>query len=168
MSLLNKLPLAATLENDSAVLRTLDYEPHLVGGVLRVAALGGSTKDVDVAILSHQSNTLHGVLERLGYVQQHSADSKYGLTQGFVADYRKDDINIILYNPDVYSDIEELVSTFDLNINKYYIADGVLCNDHFDGCTVLYTEHSTHQRNIDRVNRFRQEYPNLDWSLVNV
>lgn len=165
MSLLSNL--TSTAQSDIHILRATNYEPHLVGGVLRVAALGGVTADVDIAlIIDHQDEAIKIILERLGYTVQHVQDSKYANeTNGFLADYRKDDINIILYSAIVYSDVRELVSSFDLNINKYYLQeDGELCNDHFDGTVVVYTENSNHERHLERITRFSAEYPNLDWT----
>lgn len=155
------------VQADKDVLEALQYTPHLVGGVLRVAALGGTTADVDIAlIVHHNDDVIKTVLERLGYTVQHIQDSKYANeTNGFLADYRKDDINIILYSSMVYSDVCELVSSFDLNINKYYLQeDGALCNDHFDGTVVVYTENSNHERHLERITRFSAEYPHLDWT----
>lgn len=164
MSYINNLP--DIVRADVNVLEAVQYEPHLVGGVLRVAALGGTTADVDIAlIVNHNDTTITTILERLGYTVQHVQESKYANeTNGFLADYRKDDINIILYSSVVYSDVQELVSSFDLNINKYYLQDGKLCNNHFDGTVVVYTEDSNHERHLERITRFSKEYPNLDWT----
>lgn len=164
MSYIDKLP--QIVQNDITVLRALQYEPHLVGGVLRVAALGGTTSDVDIAlIVDHRDEVIMATLDRLGYNVQHIQDSKYANdTNGFLADYRKGDVNIILYSAEVYDGIRDLVSSFDLNINKYYLHDGVLCNDHFDGEFVIYTENSHHARHLERITRFRCEYPDLDWT----
>lgn len=164
MDYINRLP--QLVQDDITVLRALKYEPHLVGGVLRVAALGGTTADVDIAlIVDHRDELILATLDRLGYDVQHTQDSKYANdTNGFLADYRKGDVNIILYSAAVYSGVSDLVASFDLNINKYYLHHGVLCNDHFDGEFVIYTENSHHARHLERITRFRCEYPNLDWS----
>ena len=164
MNYIDKLP--QIVQDDITVLRALQYEPHLVGGVLRVAALGGTTADVDIAlIVDHRDEVIMATLDRLGYNVQHMQDSKYANdTNGFLADYRKGDVNIILYSAGVYSGIRDLVASFDLNINKYYLHDGVLCNDHFDGEFIIYTENSHHKRHLERITRFRCEYPDLDWS----
>ncbi|QGH73769.1 hypothetical protein [Vibrio phage vB_VhaP_VH-5] len=156
------------VQNTLQVLRGLDYQPHLIGGVLRVAALGGTTADVDIALIEDSTDqlVLDVLLKGLGYNLQHVQDSKYANeTNGFLADYRKGDINIILYSSEVYNNVRELVSSFDLSINKYYLdSDGVLCNDHFDGYVVKCTESSNHTHNLERITRFKTEYPDLDWT----
>ena len=164
MSLLDKV--TTQVEGLVQTLRNLQYDPLLIGGVLRVAALGGSTADIDVAlIVPSDDKYIHNTLKHLGFDLVHTQDSKYaGETNGFLADYRKDDVNIILYSATVYIGVRDLVSSFDLNINKYYLKDGELCNDYFDGRVVLYTENSNHQRHLDRITRFSLEYPDLDWT----
>lgn len=164
MNYLDRLP--QVVQHDVTVLEALQYEPHLIGGVLRVAALGGKTADVDVALIVSSKDTfIHEVLCKAGFTLVHTQDSKYAdETNGFLADFRKDDINVILYSDAVYADVQNLVSSFDLNINKYYLRDGVLCNDHFDGYNVVYTESSNHTRHLKRITRFSAEYPDLDWS----
>lgn len=164
MNYIDRLP--QNVQNDINVLRASQYEPHLIGGVLRVAALGGTTSDVDIAlIVDCWDGFITVTLDHLGYSVQHTQDSKYANDgNGFLADYRKGDVNIILYSAEVYGDVRDLVSSFDLNINKYYLHDGVLCNDHFDGELVIYTESNHHNRHPERITRFRCEYPDLDWS----
>lgn len=164
MTLLDKL----TIKERTLLvtLQSLQYEPEFVGGVLRVAALGGKTADVDIAcIVSSKDTFIHEVLHKVGFTLEHTQDSKYAdETNGFLADFRKDDVNVILYSDAVYADVQDLVSSFDLNINKYYLKDGVLCNDHFNGYNVVYTESSNHRRHLERIARFSAEYPDLDWS----
>ena len=164
MSLLDKV--TVQVKGLVSTLCNLQYDPLLIGGVLRVAALGGSTADVDIALIVPSNDKfIHTTLEHLGFDLVHTQDSKYAdETNGFLADYRKDDVNIILYSAAVYTDVRDLVSSFDLNINKYYLEDGALCNDYFDGYVVLYTENSNHQRHLDRITRFSLEYPDLDWT----
>lgn len=163
MSLLSNL--TQVVQDDVQALKTLHYEPHLVGGVLRVAALGGTTHDVDIAlIVGSRDMAIRVVIERMGYDLQHTQDSKYAdETNGFLADYRKEDVNIILYSAAVYEGVADLVASFDLGINKYYLKEGVMCNDHFNGKDVIYTENSNHKRHLERIQRFATEYPDLNW-----
>lgn len=151
------------------VLDLLEYKPAVVGGVLRVEQLGGVTKDIDIAVITaqYQLEFLHHTLTRLGYKCAHSADTQYATeTNGFFADYHKDDVNVILYSDEVFSSLQHLVSTFDLNINKYIEHVGCVQNDFFDGVTVEHTDSPFHAIRPERITRFRKEYPELDWSNV--
>lgn len=151
-------------------LEAIDYLPHLIGGLLRVEQLGGVTNDVDIAILVEPSdfeNVKQDMATKLPHFElKHECDSPYAHTAGFFADYRWGDVNIIIYNESIYPSVRSLVASFDLNINKYYVAHDKVFNDHFDGTTVLYNQHPLHLPRPARIDRFKAEYPHLDWSQV--
>lgn len=164
------------------ILRAAGYDAHLIGGALRVQALGGTTNDFDIAVItSHEEarenlnrDLVHIVAPRLGmpFELQHLDENPYNDDVSlFIADWRFEDINVIAYNQDVADNVADLVNTFDLNINQYYIdEDGVLCNDAFKGVYVeLNPKRLGHNPHIvERVARFKEQYPTLDWSSVDV
>lgn len=144
------------------------YAPAIIGGVLRVEQLGGATKDIDVALritAPHVSNCRR-FMEKHGYVLVHAQRSRYAFREGFLGDYRKGNVNVIMYNAHIYTSLAKLVDSFDLNINKFYEENGSLYNQSFDGVTVQYTPNPLHIPKPARVARFRKEYPELNWSRV--
>lgn len=153
-----------------AHLEAIDYLPHLIGGLLRVEQLGGVTNDVDIALLIEPSdfeNVKQDMATKLPHFElKHECDSPYARTAGFFADYRWDDVNIIIYNSHMFNTVNDLVDSFDLNINKFYEYEGKTYNRRFDGTTVLYNQHPLHLPRPARVDRFKAEYPHLDWSQV--
>lgn len=155
-----------------AHLEAIDYLPHLIGGLLRVEQLGGVTNDVDIAILCPPedfANVKQDFEDKLPHFElKHECDSPYARTAGFFADYRWDDVNIIFYNDKLFPNVRRLVDSFDLNINKYYEVNGVTHNDSFNGTVVEYNQHPLHLPRPARIDRFKAEYPHLDWSQVHV
>ena len=151
-----------------AVLQGFHFQPHIVGGVLRAEMLGGTTKDIDVAVLVGEQDitAIKSLLERFAYVCAHENESEYTEQSGFWADYRLGDVNVILYNSQTYRTLDALVSSFDLNINMYYERGGSVLNNYFDGTVVTYTHDIKHAQKPERIARFRREYPELDWSQV--
>jgi hypothetical protein len=157
------------------------YTAQLVGGALRVQAIGGTTNDFDIAVIVEDSDELDAlhrdltqiVLPKMGLQFHVQHYSEYGDNEGFLADWRFEDINIIAYAGWVITDHTELVNKFDLNINQWYKNDeGDLVNDHFNKETGLvqinpYRDGLGHiVRLKDRIERFRGIYPFLDWSDI--
>lgn len=159
------------------------YNAALVGGALRVQALGGTTNDFDIAIIVADRDEAEAlnkdvcqiVLPKLGwqFLLQHFSSEYEDAQNGFVADWRFEDINIIAYSEDKVSDHTDLINKFDLNINQWYLDDeGVLQNDHYDPVTKLvklnpYRDGLGHiSRLTDRIQRFQKLYPELDWSEI--
>lgn len=165
---MNTKELRAEVEHTLLTLDALHYEPHVVGGVLRVEALGGETKDIDIALLLHRAEVKSAIsiLQRLGFEVQHEQSSEYTEQTGFFADLRSGNVNIIIYDAAAYSNVQQLVKSFDLNINKYYEYNGTVHNDCFDGEFVEYTASSQHVFKPERIVRFRDEYPTLNWCRV--
>lgn len=160
--------LRAEAEHTLLTLDALHYKPHVVGGVLRVEALGGETTDIDIALLLHQAEVKSAIsiMERLGFEVQHEHSPVYTGQTGFFADLRSGNVNIIIYDAAMYHDVQQLVKSFDLNINKYYEHAGTVHNDCFDGTFVEYTASSQHIFKPERIVRFRDEYPTLNWCRV--
>lgn len=176
-------------ENDVAkaklivgILRAAGYDAHIVGGALRVLALGGSTQDVDIAVIVDEYGEAQAFARDIGHIlfspmgyhfsMQHCKIG-YESLNGFLADWRYENVNVIAYDKAVVSDVYGLVSAFDLNINQWYYDDaGVLHNDHFDPVTKLVKVNPERDNDFqmkrldDRVTRFKDIYPELDWSEV--
>lgn len=154
------------------------FTTDVVGGLLRCIKLGGTTKDIDIAIiLTHpdQLRIIRILLRLRGYSVRpgQNPEATYSGSTYYVGDWRKDiddgyNINIIAYLPPHPIGIRDLVRNFDLNINTWYLdADGIIHNDLFNFqaryvCT-------TPNRGIDaavhrRIIRFKSMYPQLDWS----
>lgn len=161
------------------VLRDAGYDAHIVGGALRVLALGGTTSDVDIAVLIPFELTwelradVDTLLRDQSYVLQHW--SGYEDNKGFLCDWRSaSDVNIIAYDNAHYPDVGSLVGKFDLNINQFltvldqdyttlhnpYLADGVVrVNPERDN------DYQT-DRLATRIAKFKDIYTDLDWSNV--
>ena len=157
------------------------YNAHLVGGALRVQALGGTTGDFDIAVIVESQEELEALnrdvtcilCPKLGFpfIVQHY--SPYMDNGGFLADWRYEDINIIAYDKTCYNDVYDLVNSFDLNINQWYRdSEGNLVNDHFDTSTNVVQINPKRDgrdqvnRLKDRIERFRLTYPELDWTCI--
>lgn len=163
------------------ILRAAGYDAHIVGGALRTLALGGVTQDVDIAVilpfdelwaLRNDVDVLLSPL-RMYFDLQHW--SGYDDNKGFLADWRENsaDINIIAYDNEHYKDVGELVSKFDLNINQWDAVsehDHELNNAYMVGDKVMVNPDRDHDyqtnRLADRIRRFKDAYPMLDWSDV--
>ena len=159
------------------VLRAAGYDAHIVGGALRVLAVGGSTSDVDIAVLTtvKESQLLHKDTQilfkfaGLNFHLQHCM--AYAGACGFIADWRSGDINIISYDKETYPTVESLVQGFDYNFNMYLLnSDSTLRNVSLQGNDRVYlnTNIASHH-NIDRVMnertpRFKEMLGHLDWS----
>lgn len=174
-----------TVKNAQAVCGILKdgagYDAHIVGGALRVAALGGTTRDVDIAVIVSDvqeanalSNDLSILLRPLGmcFELQHCKIG-YESLNGFLADWRCDAINIIAYDKAIVRDVQGLVGAFDLNINQWYLDEGGELRNHFyDPETKLVKVNPERDNDFqnfrleDRVTRFKADYPHLDWSEV--
>lgn len=175
------LPLVDQASTICDMLNAVGHKSQVVGGALRVIALGGTTGDVDIAVLvedfrdlDNLESDLRILLNPLGYrfSLQHSTGGYEG-NDGFLADWRSGDINIIAYTTEVYTDFKQLIDKFDMNINQwYYNGEGMLANAHYshvnkkvkvnplrDNCTRL-------GRLDARVARFKADLPHLDWSGV--
>lgn len=166
-----------------SVLQAAGYtETAVVGGALRVLALGGETADVDIAVIcddirdyKNLALDVHILLSRIANAPFNHIHDKcgYDSTDGFLGDWRSGVINIIAYKKSDYADISELLDRFDLNINQWYLDnDGNLTNDYYDPDTkqVLVNPKRDgdykENRLRDRIERFKASLPNLDWSEV--
>lgn len=175
------LPLVDQASTICDMLNAVGHKSQVVGGALRVLALGGTTGDVDIAVLVYGFNDLENLSTRLrtsikiagyNFVLQHSTGG-YAGNDGFLADWRSGDINIIAYTTEVYTDFKQLIDKFDMNINQWYYNDaGMLANAHYshvnrkvkvnplrDNCTRL-------GRLDARVARFKADLPHLDWTCA--
>ena len=148
-------------------------EVGIIGGARRVQALGGSTTDIDIAVIIEPCKLyeLRRDLESTSFQLQHF--SPYEDSEGFFADWRSGSINIIAYDAETYSSIQDLIGRFDLNINQFYVdTNGNIQNDYFDGSTVKVNPKRDHQHQTgrldSRIRRFQDLYPELDWSSLNV
>lgn len=175
------LPLVDQASTIEGILKAAGYPAQIVGGALRVLALGGTTGDVDIAVLIEDFRDLENLqsdlrilLNPLGhrFSLQHSTGG-YAGNDGFLADWRSGDINIIAYTTEVYTDFNQLIDKFDMNINQwFYDESGKLVNKHWntqskevvvnplrDNCTRL-------GRLDARIARFKDDLPHLDWTWV--
>lgn len=153
-----------------AIQRHINLDVELVGGALRDAVLGGEVSDYDLVFVGDREQMYNYMytLTTLGFEPCHH--SEYASDEPYVFDMRKGVINIIMYDENIVSDIDELVSKFDMNINQYRLIDGQLINNYFDGKTVKinpYRDALGHSNRLqDRVAKFKAKYPNLDWSVI--
>lgn len=173
------LPLVDQASTICDMLNAVGHKSQIVGGALRVLALGGTTGDVDIAVLVDDFNDFSNLQTRLwtsikiaGYdfQLQHSTGG-YAGNDGFLADWRSGDINIIAYTTEVYTDFNQLIDKFDMNINQWYYDDeGDLVNDHWSYTTNKVKvnplrDNCTRLGRLDaRVARFKADLPHLDWS----
>lgn len=145
----------------------------LIGGALRAAALGGDVADYDLAIFGTRDEWYQytGILQELGFQECHH--DLYGDNEGYIGDWRLNDINVIMYDQSKVFDVQELIGCFDLNINQWYIGeDGELENDFWYEDTKLveinpYRDGLGHmERLTQRILRFKEQLPQLDWSAI--
>lgn len=164
------------------ILKGAGYNCEIVGGALRVLALGGSTQDVDIAVIVEGGWEYHALVADMRILLrpfapciQHSHDlSGYSSNDGFMGDLRLGNINVIAYSKDTYPNIDALIGKFDLNINQWYIdSDGNLENDYWcpnrQQVKINKYRDSCHRigRLDERIARFKQDLPHLDWSKLN-
>ena len=154
-------------------LAAVGIEATLVGGALRDAALGGGSDDYDLAIFGDRENFYSIDMEvgRLGFKNFHH--DEYACNEGYVADWRNGDINLIMYDEVKIGDVEALIGVFDLNINQWYVdEDGELQNDSYDPKTKLVVLNPKRDalghihRLSDRIEKFKSRLPDLDWSDI--
>ena len=159
------------------VLRAAGYDAHIIGGALRVLAVGGTTSDVDIAVLGTQGESalLHEDLRILFKTEQFKLQhtQTYSSRCGFIADWRSGDINVICYDTDRYDTIDELVLGFDYNFNMWLLSDqGTLRNPFSMDNTVvtlntnIATHHNLDKVKFERTPKFRAMLNHLDWSAV--
>lgn len=160
------------------ILNAAGYDAHIVGGALRVQALGGTTNDIDIAVITTfkegelLNKDVNILLDRLGFnfKLQHQNSDYTDDSDLFIADWRSGDINLIAYNRSVTPTVRDLVNTFDLSINMFYKENGVLKNDIWlqgIGAVVINPNTKGHNPHLkERIARFKQEYSHLDWSPV--
>lgn len=166
----------------TGVLNAAGYPSQIVGGALRVLALGGTTGDVDIAVLLEDFTDLNRLqadlrilIQPLGYdfALQHCS-GLYSDSDGFVADWRCGDINIIAYNTERFTNgFTSLIGQFDLNINQWYFdAHDNLVNDYYvlEEKKVLVNPERDGGGRVnrfgERIARFKEALPHLDWSEV--
>lgn len=153
------------------LLRDLDAHAYLAGGALRDLVLGGKPNDYDVFVISEspeETDSIHTTLVLSGYTQQHSASYD---SEGYLADYRKGAVNVVIYANKLYKNIIELVEGFDLNINMFLYDDleeMVVQNvvGWYPTQPVQVHNRSKSIRVQDRIFKFKNRYPHLDWSNV--
>ena len=178
----NLIETVAKAQHIVGILKSAGYtETAVVGGALRVLALGGTTQDVDIAVICTNQYDYNCLVNDLRILIQPLLDERithchdksyYGSTDGFFGDFRSGKINIVAYDKSAYDDIGELISKFDLNINQWYLDDnGLLENDFFDGSTVeINPERDVCRREgrlVERIERFKADLPELNWGGVN-
>lgn len=158
-------------ENVVAYLRNATIDAYIVGGALRHKVLGGGTADVDIAVLCTLGEYA-GVQMLLPDVFELQHDRAYEDNDGFLADYRCGNVNIIVYDESKYATIDNLVDRFDMNINQFYLDPETdkIVNKHLVGDKVLLNplrgNEFLRDRMIDRVHKFKGRLPHLDWSAV--
>ena len=158
-------------ENIVTYLRSAYVDAYIVGGALRHKVLGGGTADVDIAILCtlREYDNVRMLLPDVFELQH---DRAYEDNDGFLADYRYGDVNIIVYDESTYPTVDRLVGRFDMNINQFYLdpETDTIVNKHLVGDVVklnpLRGMEFYRERMIDRVEKFKGRLPNLDWSDV--
>lgn len=150
-------------------LKQLNHPVSIVGGALRAEVLGGTSKDVDIAIIcgSYDLDLISKVLNK---APEHVHQTKYAEQSAFLADWRLHGgmVNVIAYCVDSYSTIGELVLGFDFNINSFLwdSSTHIIDTNGFDGRNVLPCNYCVGRRNPERIRRFVQEYPELNWTEV--
>lgn len=169
------------------ILEKFGYVSSIIGGALRVAALGGTTQDVDIAVLvdgveglSTLEKEVDQILNNIpwcGEEFQYSHARSYSDSDGFLADWRSGKINLIAYNTNCYPTIKSLVDQFDLTINQWYVSPTTgVTNDHlkYDYGTPVVEVNPKRDcqghtlRLSDRIQRFKLIYPHFNWSKVDV
>lgn len=152
------------------MLRSTGAHAYLAGGALRDLVLGEKPNDYDVFVISEspeETDNLHTELVLSGFVQQHSASYD---SEGYLADYRNGDVNVIIYANTLYKNIVELVEGFDLNMNMFLYDDiEEIEVQNVVGWTPdkpvkVHNRHKSMRVN-DRIFRFKQRYPNLKWDV---
>ena len=150
-------------------LKRLNHPVSIVGGALRATVLGGASKDVDIAVIcgSYDLDLISKVLNK---TPEHINQTQYAGQSAFLADWRLHDgmLNVIAYCVDSYPTMHELVSGFDFNINSFLwdSSTHVIDTNGFDGYNVLPCNYGVGRRNPERLSRFVQEYPDLNWTEV--
>lgn len=151
----------------------------VAGGQLRVAMHGGETADTDICILGSHSD-ISRLCTFFGRVPENCSKYRveYGNLQGYLADWRIgvcEDINLVLYNEDIFDSIPMLVQSFDVSINMYYLDEHQVIHNadpSFDGKRIKLTPYYGTDRSVGcppkaaRVARFIREYPQFDWTDV--
>lgn len=170
-----------------SILEKMDYNVSIIGGALRVVALGGTTQDVDIAVLVDGTDGLNILEQEVNQVLNnipwygeefsYSHTRSYSDSDGFLADWRSGRVNLIAYNSNCYPTIKSLVDQFDLNINQWYVhpTTGVT-NDYLDYSDGILSVHINPKRDCqghtlrlsDRIQRFKLIYPHFNWSKVDV
>lgn len=178
----NLIETVAKAQHIVGILKAAGYtETSVVGGALRVLALGGTTQDVDIAVVCEDLYDYECLCRDLRILIQplveehieHVHDkSGYGSQDGFFGDFRLGNINVIAYDQVYYEGIDGLISKFDININQWYVDEhGLLTNEYFDGSTVEINperdECHREGRLEERIKRFKADLPHLDWSGIN-
>ena len=181
------LPMLRHAKGICKTINELGYEAYVVGGALRTMMFGGYTSDVDIAVLCNVGDVdkIRSRSLRLSQFEvQH--DREYSSADGFLADYRSGDFNIIFYDLTVYPNVESLLGRFDLNINMLYMG----CNDssinsftpeiikatqnvdyYHDVLTVMFNplrqDEFYRERSTKRIERFKNSgMKGLDWSVI--
>lgn len=161
------------------ILQAAGYDAHIVGGALRVLAVGGSTADVDIAVIgpTDEQIALHNDLRILfkytNFEFRLQNVATYGGKAGFLSDWRSGSINVINYDAAVYSTVVDLVQGFDFNFNMYLLSNNDTVYNVFKGGTDkvylntnIATHHNIKKVHTERLPRFRKMLSHLDWSAV--
>lgn len=154
-----------------ALLRDIDSHAYLAGGALRDLVLGNEPNDYDVFVVSEspeETDCIHTELVMSGYVQQHCASYD---SEGYISDYRKGDVNVIIYSNTLYKNIVELIEGFDLNMNMFLYDDleerEVQNLAGWDVTKPVKVHNRSKSNRVqDRVFRFKKKYPTLNWREV--
>lgn len=177
-SIANKIP--AEVKQELARLQEYEVlsDATLCGGAIRDLYLGGMVSDWDIFVVigsgDHDAvSNLFYAANAQGYEVQHAHANGYiEGSDGFIADFRKDDFNLIVYATSDHEDVLDLVNRFDLNINAWaYVPtdeDYPIQNtaDWDDSQPVEALDTSRDIRALVRVPKFKSKYPTLDWSSL--
>jgi len=169
------------------ILEKFGYMSSIVGGALRVVALGGTTQDVDIAVLvdgTEGLSTLEKEVDQIlnnipwcGGDFEYSHARSYSDNDGFLADWRSGQINLIAYNSNCYPTIRSMVDQFDLTINQWYVSPTTgVSNDYlkYDNGKPIVEVNPKRDcqghtiRLSDRIQRFKRIYPHFNWCKVDV
>ena len=172
-------PLVKQAELLVGILKAAGYDANIVGGALRVIAVGGETSDIDIAVICskqeyHLLKKDLGILfHTLGINFDVVHEQVYKSSVGFLADWRCGPINIIAYDSALYPNVKTLVQGFDFNFNMYLQGASGLYNVSPVGTgyvwinTNIASHHNIDRIKTERLPRFRSMLGHLDWSKVN-
>lgn len=164
-------PLPVEVQGTLDLLRSRNIYAYLAGGAVRDMVLGHTPKDYDIFIISESPDetlVMDSLIRELGFEQQHQASYD---SEGYLCDYRKDSVNIVIYSDHLYFGIGGLVLGFDLNLNMWLYDD--VEEDELQNLANWSPNDPIEVKNRNkslrvqaRITKFKERYPELDWSRV--